>query len=105
MVSRIYAAAPAADIITTGENLFGDIQRLFIVAGGAAICFVMLKLLFKAPTLFSAFGVLVMAVAVLWVLSIVNDDKVRQPLDDTVDEYGMEEMPRDVLPAEGGTPS
>lgn len=103
MFTHVIAAAPAADIISTGEDMFGDIQRLFIVAGGAAICFVMLKLLFKSPTLFSAFGVIVMAAAVLWVLSIVDDDKVRQPLDDTVDEYGMEEMPSDGLPAMSGT--
>ena len=105
MVSHVIAAVPAADIFTTGEDMFSDIQRLFIVGGGAAICFVMLKLLFKAPSLFSAFGVIVMAAAVLWVLSVVDDDKVRQPLDDTVDEYGMGEMPRDALPAEGGTSS
>lgn len=105
MIAHIIAAAPSADILTTAEDLFSDAQRTILVVAGTAIAFIMAKLLFKAPTLLSAFGVILMGAAVLWVLSIVDDDKVRQPLDDTVDEYGMEEMPRDVLPDEGGTSS
>ncbi|MDN5744263.1 MAG: hypothetical protein L0H31_03980 [Nocardioidaceae bacterium] len=105
MISYV-AAAPAADIVTTATNLFDDLQTALLAIGGAAIALIIVKMLFKAPTLMAAFAAILMGAVVLWGLSMVDNPSVRAPLNDTIDEYSDYGMaPPDLLTAPGDAAS
>lgn len=94
------AALPAEGIFDVGDDIAGDLKKLFLTIGGCFIAFLVLKLLGGAKTMTSAFVAIAVGAALFWALDNIQNPAIKTPLDDTINEYGMDSPAPapDVLP-------
>lgn len=94
------AALPAEGIFTVGDDIAGDLKKLLLTIAGCFIAYLVLKFLGGAKTFTAAFVALAVGAALFWALDNIQNPAIKAPLDDTINEYGMDSPAPapDVLP-------
>lgn len=94
------AALPAEGIFDVGGDIAGDLKKLLLTVAGAIIAFLVLQFLTRAKTVSAAFIAILVGAALFWALDNIQNPAIKSPLDDTINEYGMDSPAPapDVLP-------
>lgn len=94
------AALPAEGIFDVGGDVAGDVKKLLLTVASVIVAFLVVKFLVGAKNFSSAFVAIVIGAALFWALDNIQNPAIKTPLDDTINEYGMNSpTPRpDVLP-------
>ncbi|WP_068329832.1 hypothetical protein [Janibacter terrae] len=81
-----FITPPSADIFEAGQDFFSNIESLGLSAVGAIIIVVLIKQVFKAPTVMASIAGIVTAIFVGWLVQQYQNDDIGQVFDDTVSE-------------------
>lgn len=77
---------PSADFFEAGRNLFSNVETLGLAAISAIIVVVLVKQVFKAPTVMGTIAGVLTAIFVGWLVQQYNNDDIGTVFDDTVSE-------------------
>lgn len=85
-MSHPSVVAPTADLFEAGSDFFSNIESLGLAAVGAIIVVVLVKQVFKAPTVMASIVGIITAIFVGWLVQQYNNDDIGKVFDDTVSD-------------------